>query len=104
VGGGFVIVPALVLALGFDLPTAAGTSLVVIAIDSAAALAARAGHGAFTLDWVLVAAFTAAAMAGTLAGARLAGRASPQRLAVAFTVLIAAVGVYTLGRSLPGLA
>ena len=41
VGGGFVIVPALVLVLGFDMPAAVGTSLLVIAINSAAALAAR---------------------------------------------------------------
>jgi len=38
VGSGFVIVPALVLALGFDMPAAAGTSLLVIAVNSAAAL------------------------------------------------------------------
>ena len=64
-----VVVPALVLLLGFDMPTAAGTSLVVIAIDSAAALAARAGPGGLALDWTLVGAFAAAAVAGALAGA-----------------------------------
>jgi len=103
VGGGFVVVPALVLALGFDMPTAAGTSLVVIAVNSAAALAARAGHGAFALDWALVAAFTGAAVLGTLAGTRLAGRANPQRLSAAFTILVVAVAGYTLARSVPGL-
>lgn len=102
VGGGFVVVPALVLALGFDMPTAAGTSLVVIVVDSAAALAARTGHAAFSLDWPLVAAFTAAAVLGTLAGTRLAGRVNPQRLSAAFTLLIITVAGYTLARSLPG--
>ena len=48
------MVPVLVLVLGFDMPTAAGTSLVVIAVNSAAALAARAGHGGLALDWPLV--------------------------------------------------
>lgn len=104
VGGGFVIVPALVLILGFDMPAAAGTSLVVIAIDSAAALTARAGHAALALNWALIGAFTAAAVAGALAGGLLAGRASPQRLGSAFTVLIVVVAGYTLARSLPGLA
>lgn len=104
VGGGFVIVPALVLVLGFDMPAAAGTSLVVIAVDSVAALAARAGHAVFTLDWTLIGAFTAAAMLGTLAGTRLAGRISPRRLGTAFTVLIIAVAGYTLTRSVPVLA
>jgi uncharacterized protein len=104
VGGGFVVVPALVLALGFDMPAAAGTSLVVIALNSAAALAARAAHGALSLDWVLAATFTGAAVLGTLAGARLAGRVNPQRLSAAFTLLIVVVAGYTLARSLPGLA
>jgi len=100
VGGGFVIVPALVLILGFDMPAAAGTSLIVIAIDSAAALAARAGHGGLALDWALIGAFAT----GALAGGRLAGRASPQRLSAAFAALIVIVAGYTLARSLTGAA
>ena len=103
VGGGFVVVPVLVLVLGFDMAAAAGTSLVVIAIDSAAALASRAGHGALSLDWPLVGVFTGAAVLGALAGGRLAGRADPQRLAAAFTALIVVVAGYTLARSIPGL-
>jgi uncharacterized protein len=58
-----VVVPALVLVLGFDMPTAAGTSLVVIAVNSAAALAARAGHGGPTLDWRLIGVFGVAVVA-----------------------------------------
>ena len=63
-GGGFVIVPALVLALSFDMPVAVGTSLLVIAINSAAALAARLG-GHVHLDWPLLGVLTAAALAAT---------------------------------------
>jgi len=103
VGGGFVVVPALVLVLGFDMPTAAGTSLVVIAVNSAAALAARAGHGGLVLDWRLVGVFGAAVLGGALAGAGLAGRVSPQRMGVAFSLLVVLVAGYTLTRSLPGL-
>src|SRR6266851_4159271 len=104
VGGGFVVVPALVLVLGFDMPAAAGTSLIVIAVDSAAALAARAGHALFALDWTLVTTFAAAAVMGTLAGTRVAGRVSPQRLSAAFTVLIILVAGYTVARSMPSIA
>lgn len=103
VGGGFVVVPALILVLGFDMPTAAGTSLVVIAVNSAAALAARAGHSSLTLDWALTGAFTGAAVIGTLTGSSLAGHANPQRLSAAFTLLVIVVAGYTLTRSLPGL-
>ena len=102
VGGGFVIVPALVLALGFDMPAAVGTSLLVIAINSAAALAVRLG-GPVALDWPLLGVFTAAALAGALAGNRLASRVDPARLGPAFTVLLVAVAAYSLARSLPGL-
>jgi hypothetical protein len=86
------------------MPTAAGTSLVVIAVNSATALAARAGHGSLTLDWALIGVFTGAAVIGALAGGSLAGRANPQRLSAAFTLLVILVAGYTLTRSLPGLA
>ena len=87
VGGGFVIVPALVLALGFEMPVAVGTSLLVIAINSAAALAARLG-GHVHLDWPLLGVFIAAALAGTLAGNRVASRVDASRLTAAFTILL----------------
>ena len=90
------------LALGFDMPAAVGTSLLVIAINSAAALAVRLG-GPAALDWPLLGAFTAAALAGALAGNRLASRIDPARLGTAFTVLLIAVAAYSLARSLPGL-
>jgi uncharacterized protein len=102
VGGGFVIVPVLVLVLGFDMPAAVGTSLLVIAINSAAALAARLG-GHLHLDGALLAVFTAAALAGVLAGNRAASRVDASRLSNAFTVLLIAVAAYSLARSLPGL-
>ncbi len=98
VGGGFVIVPALVLALGFDMPAAVGTSLLVIAINSVAALAARLGSQA-DLDWPLLGAFTIAALAGNC----VASRVDASRLSTAFSVLLIAVAAYSLARSLPGL-
>jgi uncharacterized protein len=102
VGGGFVIVPALVLALGFDMPAAVGTSLLVIAINSATALAARLGSHT-SLDWPLLGVFTVAALAGALAGNRVASRVDASRLTAAFTVLLVAVAAYSLARSLPRL-
>jgi uncharacterized protein len=103
VGGGFVIVPALVLALGFGMPAAVGTSLLVIAINAVAALAARLGSHVH-LDWPLLGIFTAAALAGALAGNRIASRVAAARLTAAFAVLLVAVAGYTLLRSVPGLA
>jgi len=102
VGGGFLVVPALVLALGFDMPTAVGTSLLVIALNSATALTARLGTPV-DLNWPLLLTFGATAIAGGLLGGHLAGRVRPDKLSVAFTLLLIAVAGYTAARSLPHL-
>jgi uncharacterized membrane protein YfcA len=102
VGGGFAAVPALVLVLGFTMPLAVGTSLLVIAINSASAVASRVGHGV-DLDWTLLGVFTLAAIVGSLFGGRLSARVSPERLTTAFTVLLVVVGLYTATRSFPQL-
>ena len=103
VGGGFALVPALVLALSFPMPVAVGTSLMVIAVNSATALAARAGAG-IQIDWPVIGIFTAVAIAGTLFGSGLVTRLAPHHLTRAFAVLLTGVAVYTALRSIPALA
>jgi uncharacterized membrane protein YfcA len=102
VGGGFLVVPALTLALALPMGYAAGTSLVVITITSAAALATRAGSG-IAPDWWLVAALTVTAVAGSIAGARLGARTDTRRLSAAFTALVLAIAAYTAATALPAL-
>ncbi|KQX62728.1 sulfite exporter TauE/SafE family protein [Angustibacter sp. Root456] len=102
VGGGFAVVPALVLSLGFSMPVAVGTSLLVITVNSASALVARLGAGV-ELDWRLLATFTGAAIVGSLVGGRVATRVRPVTLTRAFTVLLVLVAVYTAVRSVPQL-
>lgn len=97
VGGGFVIVPALVLALGLPMPAAVGTSLFVIAINSAASLAARAGQAHF--DWVVIVPFTLAAVVGTVAGRRIADRLPSAILTRSFSILLLGVAVYVAAGS-----
>ncbi|MCB5907692.1 sulfite exporter TauE/SafE family protein, partial [Streptomyces pinistramenti] len=82
VGGGFVVVPALSLVLGLDLPAAVGTSLLVILINSATALATRADGG--PLDWPLLTAFALCTALGSYLGNRLTARLPPRALATAF--------------------
>jgi uncharacterized membrane protein YfcA len=103
VGGGFALVPALILALGFPMPVAVGTSLLVIAVNSGTALMARIGTGASHLDWALISGFTAAAVAGSLIGSRVMARVDPRHLTRAFAVLLVLVALYTAGRSVPSL-
>ncbi len=102
VGGGFLVVPALVLALRLDMPVAVGTSLLVIAVNSAAALVVRLGHGV-GVDWLPVAVLTGTAVVGSLVGARVASRIPARALGIAFAVLLVVVAVYTAARSVPAL-
>ena len=69
VGGGFVIVPALVLALGFTMPEAVGTSLLVIAVNSMVALATRLPGG--SIEWDTVLPVTIASLIDVFIGSRL---------------------------------
>lgn len=98
VGGGFVIVPALTLALGMSMPLAVGTSLVVISINSAGALLARASTAEF--DWAVIVPFTLAAIAGSFGGKIVADRVSGATLTRAFAVLLIGVAGYTATSSL----
>jgi len=93
VGGGFVIVPALALVLGFPMAVAVGSSLLVIAVNTAVALAVRAGAG--TIEWGTTLVFTVAATAGVATGERVADRLKPESMQRAFAVLLVAVALYT---------
>lgn len=97
VGGGFIVVPALVVALGFSMPIAVGTSLLVIAFNSAVALLARSG--AETFHWAVIIPFTIAAVIGSLAGNLVADRVSGRTLTKSFAALLVAVAVYVAARS-----
>jgi uncharacterized membrane protein YfcA len=94
-GGGFLVVPALVLLGGLSMPVAVGTSLLVIAMKSFAGLAGYLSS--VHIDWPLTFAVTGAAVLGGLAGSRLAGRVDPERLRKAFGwfVLVMAAVVVT---------
>lgn len=77
VGGGFVIVPALVAGAGVTMQQAAGASMVVIALAATSALAGYVAGVA--VEWTLIVPLAGIAAAATLAGARLASRL-PQRV------------------------
>lgn len=94
VGGGFLIVPALVLTLALPMPAAVGTSLLVIAINSAASLAGRVGHVHF--DWAVIVPFTLAAAVASAAGRRVAGLLPPAVTTRVFALLVLAVAAFTV--------
>ncbi len=101
VGGGFVIVPALVLALRYPMPEAVGTSLLIIAVNSAFAFSQRVATTG--VDWGTAVPFLVAAMIGVLSGTELAKRVDAKRLSKSFVWLLVAVAVYTAIRSVMAL-
>jgi uncharacterized membrane protein YfcA len=98
-GGGFLIVPALALFGGLAMPVAVGTSLLVIAMTSAAGVA---GHLSSTpMHWGLAAMVTAAAVLGSVAGGRLATRVRPEVLRRGFGWFVLAMAAYILVQEIP---
>lgn len=101
VGGGFVIVPALVVSLGFAMTEAVGTSLLVVVIGSLVALLARLQGG---IDWSVILPFAAAAALGVLLGSGLGQRVSTDALTRGFALLILGAALYTGAEALASLA
>jgi uncharacterized membrane protein YfcA len=98
VGGGFVIVPALTLALKLPMPEAIGTSLLVIAINSGVALTSRLATS--SIDWAVTLPFVVAAIAGVLTGGHIADRLDARRSLRWFAALLVAVATYTALRAI----
>ena len=101
VGGGFLIVPALVMLVGLPIYQAVGTSLIIIAANSAAGLLGHLNQGAFDLQLTVI--FVAAGLAGTFAGSRLAQRLPAARLKQAFAIFVIVLAVFLLKDNLPKL-
>jgi uncharacterized membrane protein YfcA len=100
-GGGFLVVPALVLLARLPMATAIGTSLLVIALKSFAGFAGYAGHT--PIDWPLAAGISAFAVAGSVAGAWFAARMSARALRQGFGWFVVAMAFFILSRELPPL-
>ncbi|GLV75914.1 sulfite exporter TauE/SafE family protein [Streptomyces hygroscopicus] len=93
VGGGFLVVPALVTVLAFEMEAAVGTSLLVITANSLASLATRSG-AAVSLDWAVIGPFIGAAILGAWDGKRMAEKVAGPRLQRIFAVVLLAVAAF----------
>lgn len=104
VGGGFLIVPALVLLGGMPMHRAVATSLVIIALKSYSGLYKYLDVLAeqdLSLDWQTLLLVTGLGIAGTIAGSKLATRLPQQTLKKGFGFFLIVMGIYILARSLP---
>ncbi len=93
-GGGFLAVPALVAVAGFSMADAVGTSLLVIVVNSAAALATR--FAGSDIQWDVVLPFALAASVGALVGQRASGRLSGPVLQRSFAVMLVLLATFVL--------
>ncbi|WP_193103782.1 sulfite exporter TauE/SafE family protein [Brachybacterium sp. FME24] len=99
VGGGFIVVPMLVIALGLAMRRASGTSLLVMVIATAASLLARIGTDV-QVDWTVTLTFAAGSAVGGILGGPLSAKARASTLTLLFSVLLGGVAAVTLAQTL----
>ena len=98
-GGGFLVVPALVLLGGLPIAEAIGTSLMVIAMKSFAAFAGSVGS--VTLDLKIIVSVAVMAVLGSILGGWAAGKIPAARLQGLFGWFIVVMAVFVLGQEIP---
>ena len=94
IGGGFLVVPALVVLAHVSMKQAVGTSLLVIAMNSVSGFAGYLG--AVRVPWGFMAGFTAVSVAGILVGTYLVRFVSQRALKQAFAVFLLFMGAFIL--------
>ncbi len=94
-GGGFVIVPVLVLLAGLPVRVAVGSSLLIIFLNAMSGFLGYVIRGV-AIDWPLVLAFTGVGAVGAVLGTRLNRRLSQRRIKQAFAALILVLGPYLI--------
>lgn len=106
VGGGFLIIPALVLLGGLSMRLAVGTSLVIIAIKSFAGFAGYLpvlDALGLELDWNIIFIFSAIGILGGWIGHKISGSINQQTLKKGFAVFMLLMGAFLLYKNLPAL-
>lgn len=106
VGGGFLIIPALVLLGGLSMRLAVGTSLVIIAIKSFAGfigyLPVLESLG-LSIDWFIIGMFSVIGVIGGWIGHKISSRINQAQLKKGFAVFLILMGAFILYKNLPGL-
>jgi uncharacterized membrane protein YfcA len=103
VGGGFLVVPALVLSLRMPLAKATATGLVVIALASASSLVIRVAHTGGLGQPSLMAVLVLAAVSSSLVAARFSGLLSPRTLGLGFALLVLGMSALVTAQALQAL-
>jgi uncharacterized membrane protein YfcA len=99
VGGGFLLIPALVLVARVPMHLAVGTSLLIIALNSVVAFTSNARHSSASFDavaWTAVAIVVACGILGSVAGSALAAKIPARALRRIFAVMLVLVAISVL--------
>ena len=102
VGGGFLIVPALVLLCGLSMHLAIGTSLLIIALKSISGFVKYVDvmkEAGLAIHWELVLVFSAIGVVGSIVGGRIGSYVPQARLKRGFAVFLVVMGVGILGQN-----
>ncbi|HRO98586.1 MAG TPA: sulfite exporter TauE/SafE family protein [Flavobacteriales bacterium] len=102
-GGGFLIIPALVLLAKLPMKQAVGTSLIIIAAKSLIGFTGDLG-GNELIDWNFLLVFSSIAVVGIIAGSLLSKRIPNEKLKPAFGWFVLVMGVYIIARELSNLS
>ncbi|WP_238395232.1 sulfite exporter TauE/SafE family protein [Mucilaginibacter sp. 14171R-50] len=97
-GGGFLLIPALVLLVGLHIKEAVGTSLLIIALNSLIGFTGDLGH--FTINWFFLLKITAIAIAGIFVGGMLNKKIDGSKLKKGFGWFVLAMGSYIVIKEL----
>ncbi|MEO6639366.1 MAG: sulfite exporter TauE/SafE family protein [Ginsengibacter sp.] len=93
-GGGFLLIPTLVLFVGLPMKEAVGTSLLIIALNSLIGFTGDIGH--FNIDWVFLAIITGIAIAGIFIGDLVSKKVEGEKLKKIFGWFVMIMGIYIL--------
>lgn len=91
-GGGFLVIPALVIILKMPMKEAVGTSLLIIALNSLIGFTGDIGH--FVIDWKFLIGITLIAIAGIFVGGYLAKKIEGDKLKKVFGWFVLVMGIY----------
>lgn len=93
-GGGFLLIPTLVLFVGLAMKEAVGTSLLIIALNSLIGFTGDLGH--FAINWTFLLTITAIAIIGILIGGLLSKKIKGEKLKKAFGWFVLIMGIFIL--------
>ena len=95
-GGGFLLIPTLVVVLGLPMKEAVGTSLLIIALNSLIGFAGDLGH--FLIEWALLLSVTIIAIVGILIGGQLSKKFEAESLKKGFGWFVLLMGIYIIAK------